>query len=103
MGCYTFEEMLGAAQNHWSADHTEADTPLHTITLLQNSTVPKISEEANPMISLPTETISKTQLKTQDESNITNLIECFEKLALNRLVPRPPIACNNCGQYGHYI
>ena len=38
MGCQTFDEMLFTAQNHWSADHTVADSPLYAVTLPHDST-----------------------------------------------------------------
>ena len=102
MGCYTFEEMLNAAQNHWSADHNEADSPLRAIAFPQNSIVNKVSEENNATINLPNGNTNQSVNGTQNGSNITDLIGHFENLALNRLAYRPPITCNNCGRYGHY-
>src|SRR5579871_1131193 len=97
MGCHTFEEMLNAAQNHWSADHTEADSPLHAITLLQDSTVNRTPEESNPTINLPNGNMNRTSHKPQNTPNISDLVEQFENLTLNCLASRPSIICNNCG------
>ena len=102
MGCFTFDEMLTTAQNHWSADHAEADSQLYAITHPQNSMVYKPIEEMNPTIMIPQGNTKETIPKQQESSNISELIDRFENLVLNRLGSRPYIVCQNCGKPGHY-
>src|SRR5579871_642601 len=103
IGCFTFDEMLTAAQNHWSVDHTEADFPLCAISFLQDLTIYKSSEEVNKSIILPSgNSTENTPKPMTDTSNISELINRFENLALTHLESRPPITCRNCRQLGHY-
>ena len=102
MRYHIFKEILNIAQNYWSADHMEADSPLCTITLLQDSTINRTPEESNPTINLPNGNMNITSHKPQNILNISDLVEQFKNLALNHLVSRPPIICNNCRRYGYY-
>src|SRR5579871_1930951 len=97
MGYFTFDEILTAAQNHWSTDHTEADFPLCTISFPQDSTTYKSSEEVNKSIILPLGNSNENTPKPMtDTSNMSELIDRFENLALTHLGSRPPITYRNC-------
>src|SRR5579871_1908755 len=99
MGCFTFDEILTATQNHWSTDHTKADFPLCAISFPQDSTTYKSSEEVNKSIILPSgNSTENTPKPTTDTSNMSELINRFENLALTHLGSRLPITCRNCGR-----
>src|SRR5579871_6744716 len=97
MGCFTFDKILTVTQNHWSTDHTEADFLLHTISFLQDLTIYKSSEEVNKSIILSLGNSNENTPKPMtDTSNMSELINQFENLALTCLGSRPPITCRNC-------
>ena len=63
----------------------------------------KSSKEVNKLIILYPENLNKNTLKPMtDTSNILELINQFENLALTYLELRPPITYRNCKWLSHY-